>query len=538
MSGSSNSGGDVNTRKRKIYLIDDEIVLTENEIHFKLRLEIASKFGHDAKVESSEWFKKRGVQLLSLDVKKGVIILVPVDTPNDKEAVDETWAHTSNWYYCVVQTVNPDDTVKIEILGTMLPVEDQLLFPTGWTTETDLPEYLLTSKGKLKEIENQLITASHTAEPSGTEGETVVKANGNRSIQLFGIPDLDGISRLCSGKADGIKRMLKVGGLIRLMGTRFDRLVTDLNYNRETFMDMCQKYSETSEDLPKEALFKSFVRLPKLRGLPVQDNVETLERFLLGDYPFYDRTRISLKDFVDSRGDNFTWGRSATIYGRKALEDAFRNLQKVLVVYFGNCYDACCEDVLKILNDDDDVLQDYNDHYIQIKLEMAISMFFHDVYKEKELMNYPEMLMTTPSLCAALLKRYLYEEMQKAQGLLGAKKWETHPHSKFYAQEGTFKKVIFKKVIEKITNPVIQDKGTKKLPCIWYAAEQLRVRNAKDQVITCRKASCEWPHRSLIQCSRGELLARADSLGKLKTQYIKNVDAMVHELKNDPSISK
>ena len=190
------------------------------------------------------------------------------------------------------------------------------------------------------------------------------------------------------------------------------------------------------------------------------------------------------------------------------------------------------------MNDDNDILQEFNDNYIQIKLEMATSMFFHDVYKEKTSMNYPEMSMTTPSLCAALLKRYLYEEMQKAQGLSGSKKWEAHPHSKFYAQKGTFRKILFKKVISQDTNPVKHEKDVKKLPCIWYAAEQLKIRNAKDQVITCRKTLCEWPHRSLTQCSRGELIARAESLGKLKTQYIKNVDAMMQELKSESSKSK
>ena len=538
MSGSSGSGGGVgnggknDTRKRKIYEIDDEIVLTENENHLKERLKIASVFGRETKVEDSEWFKKRGVKMHSLDVRKGITILVPVDVPNVDEETDEIWARTSNWYYCLVETVNLDGTVKVKIIGTMLPVEDEQLFPTGWTAELDLPQFVLTSKGKLKEIENQLMATSQSAESSNT-GETVAITSVNKSIQLFGIPDLDDISRLCSGKADGIKRMLKVGGLIRLMGARFDRLVTDLSYNRDTFMDMCQKYSETSEDLPKEALFKSFVRLPKLRGLPVQDNVETLERFLLGDYPFYDRTKISLKDFVDARGDNFTWGRSATIYGRKAFEDAFTNFQKMLVVYFGNCYNTCCEDVLEVLKDDSDVLQDFNDNFIQIKLEIAISMFFHDIYKEKKSMNYPEMGMTTPSLCAALLKRYLNEEMQKAQGLTGTKKWETHPHSKFYAQEGTFRKVIFKKVIVHDSNPVVQDKCARKLPCIWYAAEQLKVRNVKEQIITCRKALCE-----LAQCNRGELLARVDTLGKLKTQFIKNLDAMGQEQKYDLNKAK
>ena len=85
---------DVNNRKRKIYLIDDEIVLTEKEIYFKQRLEIASKFGQEAQIEDSEWFKKRGVKWPSSDVKKGTTILIPVDAPNVEEATDKMWAHT------------------------------------------------------------------------------------------------------------------------------------------------------------------------------------------------------------------------------------------------------------------------------------------------------------------------------------------------------------------------------------------------------------------------------------------------------------
>ena len=118
------------------------------------------------------------------------------------------------------------------------------------------------------------------------------------------------------------------------------------------------------------------------------------------------------------------------------------------MVYFGNCYSTCFEDLLGILNEDDDVLQDYNDSYIQIKFEMTISLFYHDVYKERTSLNYPEMSMATPSQCAALLKHYLFEELQKARGLSENNKWERHPHSKFYSQEGTFSKVIFHKAVK------------------------------------------------------------------------------------------
>jgi hypothetical protein len=137
MSGSSKSFEDAerSAKKRRIYLIDDDVVLTESDIHLKQRLEIASKFGRETKIEDSEWFKKRGVRLSSVEVKKGVTILIPVDVPNVEEATDELWAKTSNWYYCLVEAVNLDATANIKIVGTMLPVLEDLLFETGWTAE-------------------------------------------------------------------------------------------------------------------------------------------------------------------------------------------------------------------------------------------------------------------------------------------------------------------------------------------------------------------------------------------------------------------
>ena len=207
------------------------------------------------------------------------------------------------------------------------------------------PEYFLTTKGRMKNMEMDLLS---TSQPSQKEGEGTVRTVDIKCMQLYGIPDLDGVPKSCSVKAAGVKRMLKVGGLVRLMGERFERLVEDLFYCRETFTATCQRYAETSENLPKSSPFKSFIKLPKLTGLPVQDNEETLELLLLGNNPMFDRSQISLKDFISFKVDNISWGRSPTRYGRVALLDAFTNLQKVLVVYFGNDFSTCCEDVIEM----------------------------------------------------------------------------------------------------------------------------------------------------------------------------------------------
>ena len=112
----------------------------------------------------------------------------------------------------------------------------------------------------------------------------------------------------------------------------------------------------------------------------VQDNEETLELLLLGNYPIYDGSQISLKVFIRFKVDNIIWGRSPTRYGRLAFLDAFTNFQKVLVVYFGNDLSTCCEDIIEILIEEKDVLQNFNDSFIQVKLEMAISLFYQNPY--------------------------------------------------------------------------------------------------------------------------------------------------------------
>jgi hypothetical protein len=134
---------------------------------------------------------------------------------------------------------------------------------------------------------------------------------------------------------------------------------------------------------------------------------------------------------------------------------------------------------------------------------------------------------------AALLKHYLFEELQRARGLSETNKWERHPHSKFYSQGGTFSKVKFHKVVKSGPKPVNGEKGVNKIPCVWHLAEQLKVKNMRDQIVTCRKASCEWPHKILTNCTREEVLANADTLGKLKGQYTKQLRTVELQLKDN-----
>ena len=510
--------------KRRRYNVQYDYELDKQEI-LKARLGIASAISNSSTMENSMWLKSSSDKIPSTEVVMGSKLIIPVDLQDEGEIINDAWVTSSNWYFCYVEEVNLDGTTKIVILGTIIEMDEQQL-PTEWSATVALPAYVLSLKGRLKEMSDNLLVT--LTEASNEKGEIVATLAEVKKISMYGIPDLDGIPRPCSMKAEGIKRMLKVGGLIRLLGGRFDRLIKDLSYSRETFMATCQRYAETADSLPRDSIFKSIVKLPKLKGLPVYDNVKTLETFLLGDYPLYDRSMISLKDFMSFKSDSIKWGKSPTREGRAAFTDAFTNFQRVLVVYFGNDYSECCKDVLDVLNEDEDILQEYNDSYIQIKMEMAISLFYHDIYKEKESLAYPTMLLTTSSQCASLLRHYLCEEIEKARNPSLENKWERHPHSKFYSQEGTFNKVQFRKAV-KSEAPV--SKVDRPL-CIWHSAGLLQVKNAKDQLVACRRAQCEWSHRSLSECTKKELLLKADSLGGFKAQYIKQLNTMTKDLKD------
>ena len=180
--------------KRRRYNVQHGLGLRKQKI-LTSRLKIASDFNDDAPMEHSKWLSSSCDRMLSSEVLKDSLVMAPVDTLDEDEPADDEWAVTSNWYFCYIEEVNMDRTVKVKVLGTVIETVDEHL-PIGWSAKVQT-------------------------------GETLDNLGEVKRISMYGIPDLDGIPRPWSMKAEGIKRMLKVGGLIRLLGGRFDRLVKD-----------------------------------------------------------------------------------------------------------------------------------------------------------------------------------------------------------------------------------------------------------------------------------------------------------------------
>ena len=108
-------------------------------------------------------------------------------------------------------------------------------------------------------IGNSLLAETKEEENNEDKGEKDMIEIKIKMVSLHGIPDLDNIARPCSLKNERIKRMLKMGGMIRMMGQeRFNRMIIDVLYDKNVFLTTCQRYVESSGNLTADSAFKSF----------------------------------------------------------------------------------------------------------------------------------------------------------------------------------------------------------------------------------------------------------------------------------------
>ena len=175
-------------------------------------------------VESdSLWLSSAATKLPVQSVTDNMILVYPEEKGDDKETINDEWAMTSNWVYYTVQSKD-DIFMTIRILGTMFESDNGI--KVGELVTVKHPEYLLVTKNNTEVKGRKLIAVGQSAEGETEQVEKVVKI-----VSLYGIRDLDNNPRECSLKNEGIKRMVKVADIIRLMGK--DRFET---YCRSTLL--------------------------------------------------------------------------------------------------------------------------------------------------------------------------------------------------------------------------------------------------------------------------------------------------------------
>lgn len=494
---------------------------TESNVPFQELLDLASNFAKsDDSTDQTKWLGSAASRVDSTLITSDMIFLFPAEKGDNGECIDDKWAMTSNWIFYTILS-NDSTSTYIKLIGSMFPQEDFLF--TEKLTKVTLPEFLIVAKNDTEEQGRTFMLKNASIEE---EGEEKSPCELIKKVSLYGIQDLDNTPRPCSLKNEGIKRMLVVAGIIRLMGMeRFERLVVDLRYCRRSFMDAVERYVASAQTLPTTSIFKSFIKQPTLKGLPVIDDVEILEKLLLGNYPLYDRTQISLGSFIRNKMSKYLWKNTPTREGRTLFLEAFTNLQKVLVVYYGTHYSTCCSEVLEILDEDEDILRTFNDSYIQIRFEVALSHFFQDVYRERKSLMHPEISMDSPMQCAALLKRYLSDQVKGARGQHDKDyNWEGHPHSFFYSSEGEFQKISFTKINEtgKSKEPAIGKHIVEQELCLWHLGSLIQVDMSNGKRVECRnKDTCKNKHKTISNITKHEAASLINKMngGKLKSSF-------------------
>ena len=236
----------------------------------------------------------------------------------------------------------------------------------------------------------------------------------------------------------------------------------------------------------------------------MMDDKDKLENFLLGNYSPYDRTNICLRDFMRTKPSTIFWDMQPTRAGRRLFLEAVQNFQLVMRVFFGEEYNECFQDVIKVLFDNNDMLQDYDDVYIQSKLEMVISDFFNDIFKERVSFNYPELNMKSEKSCAKLLQKYLQEEMQYAKRMGEPdNNWEIFPHPKYYSVEGVHMRIINKKECSDTKTKIIEMRKEKSEMCEWHLGNLLNRKGFNGKTIQCRSGvKCRFGHEKMSEITK------------------------------------
>ena len=309
------------------------------------RLDAASSYVPSCNSEEGERFKDSLSRVVkSNEAQQGQGIMIPADTQDENELLNADWGATSNFVFAVLNEKPTSMTTRVTIVGYLhTPEVIELQAKLNITFKT--PNSFLAPSGvndlAVKNMMSKLVSVDVLLEvPETVDAITVNEMSKSNAVDkmkqggLYDVLDLDGTVRACSGKSEGVKRMNKIGGMIRLFGwERFNKLVLDLNYAHKYFMRNCQIYEECADDLPVTSPFKSFQKLSHMTDLPVFVNKIKLDCIILGSYPQYDRTVIGMNDFLRNTFTKPLWKKKASRQGMGFLVDAFRNIQRVFEVF-------------------------------------------------------------------------------------------------------------------------------------------------------------------------------------------------------------
>ena len=121
------------------------------------------------------------------------------------------------------------------------------------------------------------------------------------------------------------------------------------------------------------------------------------------------------------------------------------------------------------------------------------------------------MTMETTEKCAQLFQHHFKVGLDQARGIFPTGNWELQPHSKFYSNEGTYRKIL----LTPTTLPPDQKKKAvvEVIPhCPYHIAGQLGVLSASGVVIKCISERCKNKHEKIEKITRIEMTKAIKSI--------------------------
>ena len=455
---------------------------------------------------------------------QGLPIMIPANRQNEDEELNADWGATSNFVFALIDEKPNSEKTRMTVVAYLHEPEKVNLeagvqivvrTPSNFLTPAGINEIAMgeaVAKLALPALSKLFESRPKTAAKNPSETGNSDSSEKMKQIGQYGIADLDGTLRPCSGKSEGVKRMNKIGGMIRLLGwERFSKLVLDLTYSPKYFMANCQRYEESAADLPSDSPFKSFGKLSHISDLPVMENKSKLECVLLGIYPQYDRTTISLNDYLRHASSKSVWKKESSRQGRVLFIEALRNIEQVFTVFYGAHYRGCCAEIITAFEDDEAIFQNFDDLYVHVQLEMLLSKFYADIHYEKRPIVFDTMTMETTEKCAILFQHHLSVGLDQARGISLTGNWERQPHSNFYSNEGTYRKII----IAPAVLPSAQKKEASAEPislCPYHIAGQLGVLSVSGSAIKCISERCKNKHEKIDKLTRNEVTRAIKSI--------------------------
>lgn len=465
------------------------------------------------------WFQTYGTAIEAQSVKSGTIVMCPAAGPDQKEEIGDVWASSTDW--CLFRCVGGnEEEISICFLGSLMSM-DRGPLEIGNVYDISRKGRIIEAWGLVTRRARELLGQNVRNEQEDQKGEEVeLELPKLKQIKLFGVLDLDKVMRPCTLKKEGMERIKIVGGLCRVMSSnRREKFVPDLEFNIGKFMSMCERFSE--KELAPDSEFRTLWHMKGLKGIPVVDDLRKLKRFLLGNYHLYDRRSLGLTDFQRCQTEPLS--RTPTLIGRDILLQALKNVEKVLVVFWGGQFQGSFKPITDLLTEDTRVLRAYGDSYIGAQVEFTLAKVMYDFFKEERSVGYPAMDMRTPEACAAIFQKYWEDLVRGAKKEGDVISWEPFPHSMFYTSEGLGSKIVHRQttVVTKLNKEVgkikvnDREKGSGYASyCKYHLGGELGLKDAKNKKLACGNPRCQYSHEGLKRWKGMRLLGNSKFHGE------------------------